>query len=58
MSSPRMCLKYVVEMSRAKLKAVAEEWRLAEEQLVNPENDEKVFKDPRVVVCSASYLSL
>lgn len=59
MRSPRMCLKYVVELNRAKMQAVAEEWRLTEEQLVNPEDDEKVFKDPSVhgiIIATPTYL--
>ena len=47
MSSPRMCLKYVVEANRAKLEAVANEWRLTEEHLVSSDQDEKVMNDPR-----------
>lgn len=59
MSSPRMCLKYVVEANRAKLNAVAEEWRLTEEQLLSADQDEKVMKDPSVhgiIIATPTYM--
>lgn len=50
MSSPRTHLKYVVEADPKKLRAVGDEWRFSKDQLLTPDQDEIVFKDPRLVL--------
>lgn len=48
MSSQRTNLKYIVEPDTKKLQKVGGEWRLSKDQLLSPEQDEIVFKDPSV----------
>ncbi|KAG0715183.1 putative oxidoreductase YrbE [Chionoecetes opilio] len=58
-SSPRMCLKYVVEANQAKLEVVAEEWRISKEKLLTCDQDEKVMQDPSVhaiVIATPTYM--